>query len=247
MTPQTALPVDPHNPGQVLACCGLIELLARHAKPVASSFDLDGGPRFLVALTEIDLVNALDALAHCNVSNGDDDSLSLGQPFDLRLDWWLDKGEGVPVPKTWAGGVKPATFFRPYQAALKPRTDNLHQWWRVSDFLGSASPGLDPREFTHSLDTGFSLYDTEVNAGTFPYVNILAFIGLQRFRPNPDQRGVFSYTLWQKRVLPSVAALTFAGHSTVGAGPSFLFRLRSRDQKNRYKAFSFAEKKGGNP
>lgn len=246
MAARTVLPVDPRNPGQVLACCGLLELLLRLEGPTPSMFQLAEPAHFTIDADEQRVVEALDALARCPVRAPEDDSLSLGEPFHLHLEWWLDRAAGIPVPKTWAGGVRPRSFFPAYQRALRPREQKSSDWWDTLVFLDSASPGLDPREFTHSLDTGFSVYHARLNSSTFPYVQILALIGLQRFRPKPEQRGVFSYTLWDQPLLPLIASLTFAGQSPVGAGASYVFRLRSRDQENRYKAFSYAERKGGN-
>lgn len=247
MSAQTVLPVDPKNPGQVLACGGLLELLLRCHGPVFSFFHLADPPSFTLHASETQIIDAVNQLVQCPVEAHDDDSLTLGPPFDLRLDWWLERAAGALVPKTWAGGVRPKSFFPAYQKALRPAEHPPATWWDVLvDQVGSASPGLDPREFTHTLDTGFSAYDAGLKTATFIYVQMLAFLGLQRFRPAGEARGFFSYTLWQAPLLPSVAALTFSGQSPVGAGPRFWFRLRARDQENRYKAFSFAERKGGN-
>lgn len=247
MMPATALPVDPRNPGQVLACCGVLELLQRLAGPVRSWFQLADPPCFYLEAGEGTVRSAVEKLKSCPVACGDDDTLTLLEPLSLRLDWWTERSAGAIVPKTWAGGVRPRSFFPAYQQALQPETHKPSEWWDALVSLDSASPGLDPREYTHTLDTGFSSYDLKIRSSTYVYVQVLALIGLQRFRPTPEARHTFSYALWQDPLLPAVAALAFAGQSPLGRGVGFAFRLRARDQENRYKAFSFATKKGGQP
>ncbi|MFN3412600.1 MAG: hypothetical protein ACK42L_00865, partial [Thermoanaerobaculum sp.] len=196
MNTVTTLPVDPQNPGQVLACCGLLELTSRLYGPVLSQFQL-APPAFLVEIGEEQLRNVLRALQQCPVQAFAEDALILGEPFHLRLDWWLEKKTAKPVPKTWAGGQRPLPFFRAYQKALKPDELPVARWWDSrSSGVEAASFCFDPREFTHSLDTGFSTYDLKVKAETFVMVELLAFIGLQRFRPAAENRVSFSYLLW---------------------------------------------------
>lgn len=245
----TAIPTNPQNPGQVLACAGVLELALAEHGPVLSRFVTENNRvLFQLALAPHQVQELVKKLAECPTTLGEDDSVTLGPPFHLRLDWWLEKGAGQAVPKTWAGGVRPRSFFPAYQkascqAATKPPRD----WWEILDeSLESASPGLDPREFTHALDTGFSTYETKLKTATYPLVQLLALIGLQRFRPRSENRNTFSYFIWCDALVPQVAALVFAGHVMVGQAKGFVFQLRARDQENRYKAFSFAGEKGGN-
>lgn len=248
MAEALVFPLDPRNPGQVFACCGILELLFRLEGPKPSWFQLKEPASFQVEASQQAVREALENLKRCQVAYGDDDSVTLLSPFHLRLDWWTERAAGTPVPKTWAGGVRPRSFFPPYQQALSPFQDAPETWFEVtSSSLGSASPCLDPREFTHNLDTGFSTYSLHLPTASFVYVQVLALVGLQRFRPQPQNRHTFSYYLWQVPMLPQVAALVFAGHLPLGSGAGFSFRLRARDQENRYKAFSYATKKGGQP
>ncbi|MGC8917672.1 MAG: hypothetical protein ACP5NF_11920 [Thermoanaerobaculum sp.] len=244
------LPVDPSNPGQVLACCGLVELVSRVHGPTASRFQTSETPAFFIHASRETVQDAVEALKTCPVEFLDDDRLHLDGPFDLRLDWWHDKAHGASVPKTWAGGVRPKTFFPPYQKALEPRKQDPAAWWDLKLKLDSASPCLDPREFVHSLDTGFSPYEVKASVWTFPYVEILAFIGVQRFRPASEtatsetaMRNAYSYYLWEHGLLPTVAALLFSGNINFGNHTRFIFRLRPRDQENRYKAWTFSHRK----
>ncbi len=241
----TELPVDPYNPGQVLACCGLLELVSRRHGPILSHFHWDRCSTFVLEVQEKDLAHVLKELKRCSVEALAEDALFLGEPFHLRLDWWLEKKAANRVPKTWAGGQKPLPFFQAYRRALREDETGVARLWDESSAgVGAKSFCFDPREFTHSLDTGFSAYDLKVDTETFVAVELLAFVGLQRFRPAPEKRGSFSYVLWQRPLRPVVAAFAFAGLFPV-KGTAFLFRLRSRDQEDRYKAFSYATLKGG--
>lgn len=241
----TTMPVDPRNPGQVLACCGLLELASRLHGPVWSQFQREP-PAFSVELGEQGLRQVLHDLQRCQVRADTEEALLLGSPFQLRLDWWLEKKAAKPVPKTWAGGQKPLPFFKAYQRALNPDQIPIERWWdETAAGVEAASFCFDPREFTHSLDTGFSTYDLKVTAETLVMVELLAFIGLQRFRPAPENRVRFSYVLWPLPLRPVVAAFAFSGVFPVAKGWRFSFRLRSRDQEDRYKAFSYATLKGG--
>src|SRR6266545_2350109 len=102
----TTLDVELTNPGQFLACCGLLEL-AGHLDPNALGwfddrrFYLSGGHAELLEQFIWCTVTPLAATGAGNTPTDDSDNgeekkepksppVLLGDPFNLRLDWWED-------------------------------------------------------------------------------------------------------------------------------------------------------------
>lgn len=117
--------VDPTNPGQFFACCGLLELAARIDSDSLAQFDRG---HFLV---HADVRAILDTFFKCDVevdasaisknddeADGADDNddinshrgriypMTLREPFNLRLDWWTDKEAQRQKLKTWTAGQR---------------------------------------------------------------------------------------------------------------------------------------------
>ena len=121
-TPQThyspiRVSVDLTNPGQFFACCGLLELADR----LWGSLDVRGGfgSRFFdltVGSSEGSLRQLIDEFWKAEVRQLDIDDnaaspLHLGDPFDLRLDWW-SKCEGPNETRMDLGGGSVPDLFR---------------------------------------------------------------------------------------------------------------------------------------
>jgi CRISPR-associated protein Csx14 len=72
--------------------------------------------------------------------------------------------------------------------------------------------GFDPGPAWNALDTGFSPNEQGLEVESSPAVELLAAVGLQRFRPimNEDRDG-FDYFTWHNALPPSVAAAAMAG------------------------------------
>ena len=124
------IPVDPANPGQFFACCGLLELADRLWSGVEGWFD-DG--LFCIETTEnsatlYELLAAAHDIALSDAgcsgdldddSDGEDDSedetsaLTIVSPISLRLDWWKDKSL-----KPWAGSMSVRKIFLAMRAAI---------------------------------------------------------------------------------------------------------------------------------
>ncbi len=88
-----------------------------------------------------------------------------------------------------------------------------------------------------ALDIGFSFDPlaaseaTRIAATCKPALEILAFIGLQRFRPReiPGQNR-FVYAAWQQPLAPSVAAAVGCQAVSVGNATYYEFRLGAAQQ-----------------
>jgi CRISPR-associated protein Csb3 len=178
--------------------------------------------------------------------------LTLGEPFSLLLDWWQTEDE--TTPKTWAGKQEIHKIARAAQEALSPAVINnpedildyacvlrsTREYVKKSDENKKVAPFyFDARSFVHSLDTGFSLDVQELELMAYPAVELLALVGLQRFRPAAQGQD-FDYWIWTHPMPALVAAAIVCGAASAEASIRYRFRLRFRDDRGRYKAFEYA-------
>jgi CRISPR-associated protein Csb3 len=165
----------------------------------------------------------------------------------MLLNWWQGKDsvDSDGSLKTWAGQQRVSTIAQAMlRHALKVEIDEKwlnrgvipHADGRDRDTI--APFYFDARRFAHSLDTGFSLDVQKAPTFAYPAVEILALIGLQRFRPRSAAKRRFRYRTWTHMLQPSVAAAVACG--VVNGAANYEFQLLSRDDQDRYKAFGFA-------
>ena len=230
--------VDVTNPGQFFACCGLLELADR-LWPGAEIRGAFQATQFWLWKDSMgySLDQIIDAFVKVDVQQLDlnDNAASplhLGQPFDLRLDWWqkmegpnktrVDLGGGDQL-KPWAGKQFGPLIFRLMKnaCAVIDLLKLLDDAKAVYDTTGSkekkktTSPFyFDARREETSLDIGFSSDEQDMSVMAFPAVESLALIGLQRFRPAvaEDSRGrSFLYTAWAEPLPTMVAMAAVSG------------------------------------
>ena len=242
-TPTIPLEVDLTNPGQFLACCGLLELASRINPEAAGWFD---GARFCFTVEESKL---LDALLHCTCApiitadSGEGDQepksppVNLGSPFDLVLDWWEDDAATHAGFKTWSGGQTMIGFVEGMRK---------HIAGHVSDGCGlfAAMPIKPPPKPFYfdsrssrltSLDLGFSA-DGFTTAFS-PAVELLALIGMQRFRPGTIiERERYAFATWNTPLPASIAAAVAPGLIPTLIDRRYQFPLVIRTG-GKYKAF----------
>lgn len=269
--------VDPTNPGQFFACCGILELADRLWAGAEGSFE--GASSFAVRplsgavdATEQDLVELLlkapiastmsapRIARHAVLSkfskrqreaDGTDDEkrqldaewrecpIIIGEPFHLRIDWFADQRASGAIYKTWAGQQSVADIALGMQRGAQ-KTARSGDTQRG---ILSLSAGIDAVPFNFDstigssgsdLDVGFSLDPlksiTRLTATCRPFTELLAFIGLQRFRPSSELRqNRHRYHLWDVPLAPLVALAAACGAvSYAGAPPAFEFRLLYR-------------------
>lgn len=234
---ETKLSLDPGNPGQVLACLGLWEVVTACEGPSPAYFE---NRAFHIQVGEQVIETAFQAFLKAEAQGEGDKAISIGSPFNWVLDWW--RGD-ERVPKTWAGGQNAWVLFITFLDYLRKKKIPYDQWldWQADTAKAfESSFCFDAREFNHALDTGFSLYDTKVQSLPFPYVNVLAFIGLQAYRLRPLPDGAFAYRIWTKPLWPTLASLVFSSCMTLDFTRPYRFRLQGREEGNRYKAMTFA-------
>ncbi|MBM4091648.1 MAG: hypothetical protein FJ276_19805 [Planctomycetes bacterium] len=227
--------VDPSNPGQFFACCGLLELADRFWPISEGWFDkgvfhvaCKGGLDSLLANLVRDppeevtkLENGLPVkplIAPLRFSF--DDSATQGLTLDAWMTIKLDRGQTVtaanPPWNFWSGQQ---TTFRIWQdlrstlANLLPAFPDSH----FEDLFSQLVPlsgrfGFDPTAAWNALDVGFSPNEQKINVASSAAVELLAAVGIQRFRPNmAGDRQSFEYSTWGQPLPPSIASAAVAG------------------------------------
>jgi CRISPR-associated protein Csx14 len=246
--------VEPSNPGQFFACCGLLELADR-LWPGAEGYFTDGDFRISCGGTLqtllADLVGAVpEQVLH--LDNGLEVKSLLaplrlqfqGQdPLTLTLDAWMtiriEKGEAVAVANPpwnfWSGQQTPLRIWKPVRDALARLLPGLdgdrgHRLFEQREFL-TGRFGFDPGPAWNALDVGFSPNEQGISVASSPAVELLGAVGVQRFRPRmgktPDR---FDYSTWGIPLPPSVAAAAAAGAIPCGPGRRYRGRVVRRGQ-----------------
>lgn len=248
--PETAMPIDPCNPAEVYACCGLWELLALAGESGEGRFELDAArpheAKFILKTpAHIDLTDVAlalrDTTAVCLQRQPDitpeKDAIAPVQ-LDLlnrsvTLDWWLtpfwdDSNEF----KCWAGQVTSRKLFGELPQLIDPDTARLD-----AAVYATTRIGIDPRGTWRALEIGYSLNEQGQRWRIYPLAECLAAIGIQSFRPQCKQYRC-DYWLWQEP-LPLAVARTAMLRPWGGlAATPYRFPILRR---GRYKFFDFAQ------
>lgn len=229
--------LDPTNPGHFFAACGLMELASRGCKvPILARFD---GPTFVVD-TQRTLTELLCGLVEGGLriikpqDDGEDDDdandggseaaapIEVGTSPPFTVDWWQDPRHGRKL-KLWAGSMNGPRIAQAMLCAIADpalHTAKIFDHATVVTDPENPSKKVEPFYFdarrgdnANSRDVGFAPNDLKLETLAFPAVEILCFIGLQRFRPLPAPQGgrrrLFDYWTWSEwlpiLVAPSVA------------------------------------------
>jgi CRISPR-associated protein Csb3 len=255
--PTIRIVVDPTNPGQFFACCGLLEL-ADQLLPGAEVTGSFSAPRFQrclfcisaqVALCSSALVKVLVSCERTAVDSyqpiaGSDgkpvkdarktkpvllrqNDKSRGQEFALRLAWWLDELAGRQ------------TRFKTWSAhnsaegliaslSSQIKADAITDGNLLQQRVGMTSRlGLDPRSSWNTLDTGFSPNDQQLPVDTYPATELLAAIGLETFRPSLADDG-YVYAIWSNPLPVIVARAAASGNLNIQGITRYRFEVASR-------------------
>jgi CRISPR-associated protein Csb3 len=173
---------------------------------------------------------ALDALRR-------EEPIVLESSLVLRIDWFRDEHSGGSRFKTWAGQQSVLDIATAMHTGLSSVDREIE-----STLWNSARGGGLPFNFDSdlggqgsALDIGFSFDPLAANEATRiegtckPALEILAFIGLQRFRPREiPGRNRFVYVAWPQPLPPSVAAAVGCRAVSVGNAPCYEFGLLYR-------------------
>jgi hypothetical protein len=261
MSPANSAPisvrVDPANPGQFFACCGLLELADR-LWPGAEAWFHDGS--FLIDAADdtgnLGLSGLIRAIASSQLiqldpENGTSSPIQISAPFDLRLDWWEDERADGKQLKVWAGTMNSFRIARAMQSVLHEEP------LQVGSLLDYATVVYDPEEPDHKvepfyfdarrgasalpLDQGFSTDALQMTNLAYPAVEFLCLIGLQRFRPTPTaERRIFAYSTWTEPLMITIAPVAAAGLLNTVATCRFVFENAFRTDQRKHKAFTNA-------
>lgn len=255
--PSFTVNVDVTNPGQVIACCGLLELADRVWPGAEGWFDRR---RFYVSAPDVSatlgvLIDHLLGVQAspgkiCGLIRGSDGKpvdpnkvipIEIGEPINLRLAWWLDELRSVFTPlKLWSGRQSSWDVFRQLREAGKRRQTVDERIFDAPAPLKSRF-GLDPRSAWGALDTGFSPNTLDMTVATFWATELLAAIGLASF-VIPQNNSELGYTTWPGPLPVEVARIAVAGLLPIPGQEHFKFRLVKRGS---FDGFDFAYFTGG--
>ena len=120
--PTIRVNVDPTNPGQFFACCGLLELADRLWPGAEGWFNRGefriasrgGLPDLIHCLLQFDLTQ-LDA----EDDTGSPIEIGPPLPLPLRLDWWRDERAGGKELKVWAGTMESVRIARAMRHSMR--------------------------------------------------------------------------------------------------------------------------------
>lgn len=196
------LPVDATNPGEVLACAGLATLSVR--APDAPTGFIEEGGRWVFEFHDA----LLERIAFPSALTDGQDPARIDL-LGVGLDWWNPYGLN-PGMKLWAGRQSARSVLgNLLGAAANATVERLFEF----RFPTKGRLGVDPAGSWDALGMGFSLNEhTDLEMDCRPFVEALAFIGLQSFPFLGDRHTGFTYSLWRPVPLP-LARLAFAGAS----------------------------------
>jgi hypothetical protein len=242
--------VDPANPGQFFACCGLLELADRH-RPGAEGWFEPGEFNIQGTRNLGDLLRAVAeaSLIQLDPSDMTGSAMEVETPTGrLRLDWWQDELAGGKELKVWAGSMESVRIARAMQQVL--RDSRFHG----PDLLDVGTVVYDPDQVekkvepfyfdarrapnAHSRDVGFSPNDLQMTTTAFPAVEFLCLIGLQRCRPaRTGQTRIFDYATWGTPLPPAVLPAAVTGLLPQVRGTVYRFENWYRTGQRKHKAF----------
>ncbi len=251
--------LDPANPGQFFACCGLLELANRLWRGAEAWFDssafyLRPAMRVERPVRIGDLVRVIAgaALEPIDPANETSSPILMGTPFNLRLDWWEDERAGGHQLKVWAGSMRGFRIARAMQTVLaseeEAQTSSLLDYGTVVRDPDQPDNKVEPFYFDGRrgasalpIDIGFSPDSLQMTNIAYPAVEFLCLVGLQRFRPVATaNRRVFEYRTWSLPLTAMIAPVAVAGLIADSGGSAFRFESAFRTDQRKHKAFNMA-------
>jgi CRISPR-associated protein Csx14 len=261
-SPDISINVDLRNPGQFFACCGLLELTSRlwpaaeesaWNEPVGWFEKAGAGSVFRVttgsghndplgAIVARLCESPLAELAHDHETQKQADRKPVVlKNFGLRLDWWLDgyRGGDKSELKVWAGQMTPERNLALLQTELRTLFASTPEALASAGLLSARAPvtgmGFDPASAWTSINVGFSPDEQGISVLSRPAPEILAAVGLQRCRPQRDEkrRGrTFVYRAWTDALPIAVTSAAVAGVGAALAPYEFRVVMRNAQYGN---------------
>ncbi|MGO9083690.1 MAG: hypothetical protein ACLQBK_00550 [Candidatus Sulfotelmatobacter sp.] len=258
--------VDPTNPGQFFACCGLLELADRLWGFAEGWFDrrvfsitCEGSLEELLGLLVMDsperLIQLDNGLPVKPIIAPLRFTFDGGASYALTIDAWtqlrIEKRKPVVVSNPpwnfWSGNQTSFGIWSDLRLALAKQLPLL-KGDATKDILSRRLPltgrfGFDPGAAWNALDVGFSPNSQQLPVASSPATELLAAIGIQRFRPLlSDDRKSFLYSTWGQPLLPAVAAAAASSLVVVAPATRFCGHLVDRGQ---YAALGYSTQLNG--
>jgi CRISPR-associated protein Csb3 len=267
--PSIRVTVDPTNPGQFFACCGLLELADR-LWPGAEGWFAEEGREFMIscqgtlrellakliaAKLETSLsdegmkrLGSLLSAAKTSLTKKDEadkerlraiwqrERVTLTAPFNLSFDWWWDKGSGMNALKTWAAKQFVLEIARPLLAAVgqvnwtdeypSPCLTTTAKLSGLPFYFDAANNAQNtPRDF------GVAPSAMKQAPSDRPLLELLAYFGLQRFRPHRSPKSeVMRYSAWSIPLAPAAAGATVSGALELPDESRYEFQMLKRTE-----------------
>jgi len=248
--PNIRVNVDPTNPGQFFACCGLLELADRLWEGAEGWFEC-GEFRISAGGTLADLMSRLSEVELLQIDPADQTAspIEIGRPFrTLRLDWWCDEQSGGKELKVWAGRMESFRIARAMQRAMRDKRFEDADMFNIGCIVydpANIKKKVEPFYFdarrgpnAHSRDVGFSPNDLQMTTTAFPAVEFFCLVGLQRCLPvKAEQPRMFEYHTWTNPLAPALTPAAVCGLLSYVGRLGFRFENWYRTGQKKHKAF----------
>lgn len=163
--------------------------------------------------------------------------LFIPEPFDLWLDWWRDDHGNRTEMKTWAAKQMVAGMAKDMQSLIVRRfqtspydLDCLSNYEQDDSLAFNFDSGLSGAGAAR--DAGFSTDTLGLKANYCPLLELMAFVGLQRFKPAQIDVGTdeYTYSAWGFPAEVSIASAAASAHILTPSCRTYVFRLFSRSK-----------------
>jgi CRISPR-associated protein Csx14 len=247
--------VDPTNPGQFFACCGLLELADRRWPGAEGWFAADGR-RFQIACdgTLKKLVHAISTgeLTPLDPDDGTSTPFTVGNPFrPLSVDWWQTDQTGARDLKVWAGTMESYGIAFAMQMALRDEKFQSPELFDIGMVVANPEDPTKKKEpyyydarrapNAHSRDIGFSPNDLGSTTVAHPAVELLCIIGLQVARPSfTDEARIYDYFTWPIPIPTNLLLSASTGTLELPGQHGYRFENWFRTGQKKHKAFKTA-------
>lgn len=253
--------VDLTNPGQYFACCGLLELATCLDAGAVGCFAADTFAMSVHPATVVrQLAKARASARQMGPAEFDGryasaskpktsttfDPVTIGEPFTFEVDWWL-KPRAATEFKTWSGDKQvPVTIINGLIAAVRDIADGEDDDTLMAGLFDRTSAlAAQPFYFDgvgsrNPIDLGFH-FGGDVRLRHHAFVELMTFVGLQRFHPRERESGGYRYACWNAPLPVSVASAVAAGLVPPLESQVFGFAVTNRDDY--HKQFSQARRR----
>lgn len=167
----------------------------------------------------------------------------VGSPFNFQVDWWHDERGDRLDPKTWAAKQLVMEIIGDLHSAIQhmPSSDYNDVWPYMRSVGRRFNFDSNLGAMGSAIDVGFSFDALEgskrnrVDVACRPFVELLAFIGLQRCRPvKMKSKSLFTYNCWHVPLEVSVISAATSQNPFV---PSSTFQFELFDRTDYFKSF----------